>query len=101
MIVPAVELLVTEHSHQLGLVQVPSVVRLRVYPLIIWLSVMSVSSLVNVGTICSPAESAYAFRGSVVVHSKEPVPKPSVWTSKFQLFGSMPFWKVSSNWRQY
>src|SRR6266487_5912144 len=56
-IVPLVELLSVEQSPfgiTLVLVQVPSVVRFRVWPFWIWSSVMLVVSTVKVGTMCKP-----------------------------------------------
>jgi hypothetical protein len=39
---------------------------------------MFVDSVVSVGTMCSPWLSTKEFLGSLVVHSKEPVPKPLI-----------------------
>jgi hypothetical protein len=69
-------------------------------PLRIWASVISVVAVVKVGTICSPSPSVKAFRGSVVVQSNDPVPKPSSWTSCFQMDLSRVL-KESSRTRQY
>jgi hypothetical protein len=54
IMVRAVSLLMTEQSFQLGLLHVPSVVRLSVYPFNSCDSVISVVSIVTVGTMCSP-----------------------------------------------
>jgi hypothetical protein len=64
-------------------VQLPSppiLVKLRLWPLYNCSLVKLVVMLVKVGTICRPAASTYAFVGSVVVQSKEPVPNPSICT---------------------
>lgn len=51
-------------------VQVPSAVRLSVYPFSIWAFVIVVVSFVSVGVIRSPSGVMYAFEGSEVVQSK-------------------------------
>jgi hypothetical protein len=58
MIVPFVWLLLEVRMHWLasGEVQVPSLCRSRVYPFSSWSEVMSVLSVVMVGTMCRPEE---------------------------------------------
>jgi hypothetical protein len=93
MIVPAVLLLYIEQAvirSPESAVHVPIVVKLRVYPSRIWAFVMSVVSFVRVGTMWSPAASVYAFNGSSVVHSNEPVLQVSP-----LVFASKTIWNLS------
>lgn len=109
---PSVALLATEHAVVIldpsAAVQLPSpavLVRLRRYPLSSCAAVILVDSVVKVGTICRPASSTYALSESVVVQSKDPVPKPSSWTSLVHLLESSVAnessqYGTSQNWPQ-